>query len=162
MLRRILVPLVVLSTLASVSYADKSGASNIESCKRFYAEINKGNLAIFDELLAAGFVENEALPGFPSTKDGVKQFFTMMRNAFPDLTFDVKFYMADGDKVAAYATMSGTHKGEFMGMAGSGKKISVTLVDIIRFEKGKAVEHWGATDSMAMMEQLGMGEPHGH
>lgn len=158
MLRRVLVLFVVLSALAGASYADESGASNTETCKRFYAEINKGNLAVLDELLAAGFVENEMLPDFPNTKDGVKQLFAMLRNAFPDLTFDIKFYMADGDKVAAYGTMSGTHKGEFMGMPGSGKKVSVTMVDIIRFEKGKAVEHWGLTDSMTMMEQLGMDE----
>jgi len=161
MLRRMLVPLVVLSALVSTSYADKTGTSNVEACKRFYAEINKGNLAIFDEMLAPGFVENEQLPGFPSTADGIKQFFTMMREAFPDLTFDTKFYVADGDKVVAYTTLNGTQKGEFMGMPGSGKKLSVTVVDIMRFEKGKVVEHWGVSDGMAMMQQLGMGAPQG-
>ena len=162
MMRRTLVSLFVLGALASAASADKTSPSNLEICKRFYAEINKGNMAIFDEVLAPEFVENETVPGFPANREGVKQFFVMMRNAFPDMQFDVKFYMADGDKVAAYTTFNGTHKGEYMGMPGSGKKVSVTGVDIIRFDKGKAVEHWGVFDGMAMMEQMGMGEPHGH
>ena len=63
--------------------------------------------------------------------------------------------LAKGDKVVSYITMSGTQKGPFMDMPASGKKFSVKGIDIVRFKDGKAVEHWGVTDSMAMMQQLG-------
>jgi len=153
---------VLISLVAGTAYADKSGDANIASCKRFYAEVaNKGNVALVDEFASEDFIEHEEFPGLEPTRDGVKQFFTMMRAAFPDLHFDVEFFMADGDKVAAYLTINGTHKGEFMGMAPTGNKISVRTVDIIRMKDGKAVEHWGVSDTMAMMEQLGvMGEGH--
>ena len=80
----------------------------------------------------------------------------MFRNAFPDLHAHAEMMFAKDDKVVSYLTITGTHKGEFMGMAATGKKISVKGIDIIRMENGKAVEHWGMTDSMTMMQQLGM------
>jgi len=57
--------------------------------------------------------------------------------------------------VVSRITMSGTHRGEFMNIAGTGAPISVPAIDIVRFVDGKAVEHWGVTDGLAMMEQLG-------
>ena len=126
-------------------------------CKRLYTEINRGNLGIFDELTSETFVEHEALPGFPSTREGVKAFFAGMRTAFPDLAFNVEFYVADGDKVVAYLTINGTNTGEFMGRAATGRKIDVTVVDILQIKDGKFVAHWGVTDSKAMMEQLDAG-----
>ncbi|MCB9510309.1 MAG: ester cyclase [Deferribacteres bacterium] len=132
---------------------------NLAMNKKFYQEVfNKGNVAIIDELLADHFVEHEEMPGLAKGKEGVKQFFSMFRNAFPDLQANVEMMFAKDDKVVTYFVMTGTHKGEFMGMAATGKSISIKGIDIIRFENGKAVEHWGLTDSAAMMQQLGMME----
>lgn len=140
----------VLSAVASVAQAD-----NATMCKRFYDEvINAGKVGVIDELVSEDFVEHEAFPGLPKGRDGLKQFVTMMRTAFPDLHFHAEFMISEGDRVAAYITMSGTHKGEFMGMPASGKRFETKAVDIIRFADGKAVEHWGVTDALAMMQQL--------
>lgn len=158
MTRRVLAAFVVMAAMAGVSHAEATGDANTAALKRFYAEINRGNLGAVEELVAADFVEHEVLPGFPPTREGVKAFFAMMRGAFPDLTMDAEFFMADGDKVAAYLTMKGTHQGEFMGMAATGNKINVKTVDIIRMRNGKAVEHWGVTDGATMMEQLNAGK----
>jgi steroid delta-isomerase-like uncharacterized protein len=157
MFKRVAAVLVLVVAMAGVSYAEKSEEANISLCKRLYTEINKGNLGVFDELTSETFVEHEALPGFPSTREGVKAFFAAMRTAFPDLAFNVEFYVADGDKVVAYLTINGTNMGEFMGRAATGKKIDVTTVDIFQIKDGKVVAHWGVTDSQAMMEQLGAG-----
>lgn len=130
---------------------------NLALSKKFYEEVfNKGNFALIDEMLAEGFVEHEVFPGLPEGKEGVKQFFTMFRNAFPDLHAKTEMMIAKDDKVVSYIIITGTHKGEFMGMAATDKKINVKGIDIVRFENGKAVEHWGVTDSMTMMQQLGM------
>ena len=52
--------------------------------------------------------------------------------------------------------MTGTHRGPFMGMPATGKRVEVTLIDIIRFgDEGRAREHWGVVDQLAMMQQLG-------
>jgi len=62
--------------------------------------------------------------------------------------------MVDGDKVAAYLTMSGTQAAEFLGVPSQGRAFRVKTVDIVGFENGKAVEHWGVTDTGMMMQQL--------
>lgn len=154
MFARILAAVVVIAAVTGESFADKTTETNTALCKRFYAEISKGNMGIIDELVADNFVEREVAPGLPADKEGLKAWFAMMRTAFPNLTFDVEFFVAEGDKVAAYVTINGTHQGEFMGMAATGKTISVKAIDIVRVKNGKAVEHWGVTDQMTMMEQL--------
>jgi len=123
---------------------------------RLYDEvINGGDVGLLDELVAADFVEHEEFPGLPGGREGMKQFFAMMRTAFPDFRMAVDDVIAEGDKVVARATMSGTHKGEFMGMEPTGKQFRVSAIDVIRFASGKAAEHWGVTDTAGMMEQLG-------
>lgn len=130
--------------------------NNMTKMKRFYDEVvNKGNLDLFDELTAPDFKEHEELPGFSPNREGVKQFFKMYRTAFPDLTFTVLDMAASGDKVWSYITMSGTQKGDFMGVPSKGKRFEIKAVDIVRFVDGKAVEHWGVGDMMTMMQQLG-------
>ena len=124
--------------------------------RRVYDEvINGGNVVLIDELVAADFIEHEEFPGLAGGREGMKQFFAMMRTAFPDLRMAVDDLIAECDKVVARTTMSGTHRGEFMGMDPSGKQFRVSAIDVIRFADGKAVEHWGLTDAAAMMEQLG-------
>jgi len=147
--------LVVLCA-STASFAAGDEEKNTAAIKRFYEEVvNKGNLKLMDELVAAEFVEHEEMPGMKPGRDGFKEFFTMFRAAFPDLQFQVNDLVAKGDKVWAYITIRGTHKGQFMDMAATGKTIEVKGFDIIRFVNGKAAEHWGLTDSMTMMMQLG-------
>lgn len=130
--------------------------TNLAAMNRIYDEaINQGNMDVFDELVSPNVVEHEELPGFEPTRDGVKQYFQMMHTAFPDLHFQVDDIFAAGDKVVARITVHGTQQGEFMGMEPTGEKIAVKGIDIIRFENGKLVEHWGVTDAMTMMQQLG-------
>ncbi|MCI0694953.1 ester cyclase [candidate division KSB1 bacterium] len=149
-----LVIVVLCASTASLAAGDDE--NNTATMKRFYEEVvNKGNLKLIDELVAAEFVEHEELPGLKPGREGLKEFFSMFRAAFPDLHFQVNDLIAKGDKVWAYITIHGTHKGQFMDMAATGKKIEIKGFDIIRLVNGKAVEHWGLTDTMTMMQQLG-------
>lgn len=130
--------------------------TNLAAMNRIYNEaINQGTMDVFDELVSPDVVEHEELPGFEPNREGVKQYFQMMHNAFPDLHFQVDDIFAAGDKVVARITVHGTQQGEFMGMQPTGKKIAVNGIDIVRFADGKLVEHWGVTDAMTMMQQLG-------
>ena len=148
--------IITLGIWAGSVAAQGDEAKNMAVMKRFYEEVvNKGNLKLVDELVAAEFVDHEEFPGMKPGIEGLKQFFTMFRAAFPDLRFQVNDMVAKGDKVWSYITIHGTHKGEFMEMAATGKTIEVRGFDIVRFVNGKAVEHWGLTDSMTMMQQLG-------
>ena len=75
---------------------------------------------------------------------------------FPDLRFDAEDILTSGDKVVARSRVTGTNKGEFMGMPATGKSINVQASDIVRFgNDGLAAEHWGVMDMMSIMQQLG-------
>ena len=117
---------------------------------------NRGNVNRLDEFMAPDFVEHEVLPpGIPEGREGVKQFFAVLHSAFPDFKATIDDLIAEDDKVVIRMTWTGTHKGEFMGIPATGKRMSIGVFDIIRVVDGKAVEHWGQMDNMGLMQQLG-------
>jgi steroid delta-isomerase-like uncharacterized protein len=124
---------------------------------RFWEEaVSAGNLDAIDELVADDIVEHEeGFPGQPPGKEGVKFFVSTLREAFPDIKATVGNTLADGNLAAGEATLTGTHKGEFMGVPASDKSFEISSVDIIRVEDGKVAEHWGVTDTMSLMQQIG-------
>jgi steroid delta-isomerase-like uncharacterized protein len=126
--------------------------------RRFYEDaINTGNLDLLDEFIADDFVDHEALPGMPTTgPDAAKAALGMFKAAFSDIKFTVEDLIAEGDKVVARATVTGTHDGDFAGIPPTGKSFSISTIDIIEFRDGKAITHWGVTDQAAMMQQLGL------
>jgi steroid delta-isomerase-like uncharacterized protein len=124
--------------------------------RRVYELINAGDIDGFGSLLADNFVDHEELPGLAPTKDGVTAFFRVFITAFPDLRMVPEDVIASGDKVVARVRTTGTHRGAFAGMSPTGRRIEVQLIDIIRFgADGRACEHWGVSDQLAMMQQLG-------
>ena len=126
--------------------------------RRFMEEVvNRGNISLVDELVAPDFVEHEELPpGITPGREAIKQLPAIFRSAFPDFKVTIDDLIAEGDKVVVRTTWSGTHKGEFMGLAATGKGVSFGVIDIIRIAGGKFVEHWGQMDNMGMMQQLGV------
>jgi len=126
--------------------------------RRLMEEVfDRGNISLIDELFAPDFVEHEELPpGIPAGSEGVKQLSTMFRSAFPDFKATIDDMIAEGDKVVVRGTWSGTHEGEFMGIPPTGKRVSFGVIDIVRIEGGKFVEHWGQMDNMGLMQQLGL------
>ena len=120
---------------------------------QFYAEVvNGGNVEAIDKYVAADMVEHQLVPpGTPNGPEGVKGYFKMIHEAFPDLHGTPFLVLADGDVVSVSATWEGTNKGKFMGKPATNKKMSWTVTDIIRLVDGKAVEHWGWDDMAERM-----------
>jgi steroid delta-isomerase-like uncharacterized protein len=129
---------------------------NKAAMRRFFEDVyNKGNPSALDELAAPDFVSHDR--GNPThDRDGVKQIVSAIRGAFPDVHFTADDVLAEGDRVAARFTMTGTHRGDFMGVPATGKPIVVTGIDIVRFSDGKAVEHWHEWSGMELLQQLGV------
>ena len=123
--------------------------------RQVYAAVNRGDFAGLSALMADDLVEHEELPGLEPNKEGVLQFFRALRGAFPDLTMTADGMIAEGDMVSVRGTMSGTHRGEFMGLPASGNEIHVLFADFFRVDGGRIAEHWGVGDMAAMMEQMG-------
>jgi steroid delta-isomerase-like uncharacterized protein len=123
--------------------------------RRAYELISAGDIDGFGRLMSDDFVEHEEVPGLAPTKEGVLDFFRGYLVAFPDLRMEVLDLVASGDKAVARVKATGTQDGEFMGMPPSGRSVEVELIDIMRFDDGLVVEHWGVMDMLAMLQQLG-------
>ena len=117
--------------------------------------INKGNIGLFDELVASNLVDHALPPGFPPGAQGVKQFFSVLRAAFPDFHYTIEDMIGEGDYVVQRLTAQGTMKGEFMGMKPNGKHAVWSSMDFTRLKDGKVVEYWGIEDQLSMLQQLG-------
>lgn len=133
-------------------------ANGTRLIERFYKEIIEGgNLDLIDELTVDDFVDHEqALPGQPPGKDGVRFFVSAVRAAFPDIKVKtIEPTLADGNLEACHVIMTGTHSGDMAGVPATGKSVEFDGTDIIRVEDGKVAEHWGTTNNLSLMQQIG-------
>jgi steroid delta-isomerase-like uncharacterized protein len=126
--------------------------------QRFIEEVqNQKNWDVFDELHAPDFVNLSSPPGVPSDLEGGRMFLGAFMAAFPDCQFTIEDMIAEGDRVATKKTFTGTHKGEFNGIPPTGRRVTLTFVDILRLRDGKIVEHWLSMDQLSFLQQLGVG-----
>jgi predicted ester cyclase len=135
--------------------ASESREANAELIRRLHAALlEERDPVVVDDFFAEGFVSHNNPPGFPAGRDGVKQFFATFRDAFPDVTVAIDELLVDGDRVAVATTFTGTHEGELMGIGPTGRRVSVTGIDVVRIAAGRIVEHRGLTDVVGLMRQL--------
>ena len=124
--------------------------------RRLLEEVwSQGDLAAADEMVDAHMIDHVTRPGNPIGLEGFKQSVTMFRNAFPDLEISSDDQITAGDKVAVVWTARGTHLGDLMGIAPTGKRIEVRGMYMYRFADGKVVERAGARDMLGLMQQIG-------
>ena len=141
---------------------DLSTVSNVAIIQRFINDLwNARDLSVADEIFADNCVTHQLRSGLAATAaprdpETIKQHVLEWLNAFPDLTFTVEQMVADGDRVASQMTMQGTHSGTWMGIAPTGKQISLQMMTIHRIEAGKIVEDWVLVDSLGLFQQLGL------
>jgi steroid delta-isomerase-like uncharacterized protein len=113
-----------------------------------YEIISTGDFDRAEEIVDPDAPDNECPPGMerPTLIDTFKETFSEVRQAFPDAQVTVEDVMAEDDRVAARVVMRGTHRGEFHGIAPTGKQVEVRAIDMFRVKNGKIVEHWGHAD----------------
>ena len=121
--------------------------------RRFF-ELLELDQRVPEELLGPGFTYH--VPGAPAkdlkaTRERATEFIA----AFSDFKRIEEDMVAEGDRVAFRSRLEMTHTGEFMGLAGSGKEISVVEMGIMRIANGKVAEMWGLLDTMGLMQQVG-------
>jgi steroid delta-isomerase-like uncharacterized protein len=133
-----------------------SSEQNKTIVRRALEEPWTGNLDVVDELIASNFVGYDpASPEPLHGPEGVKEFISSYRAAFPDARITVEQQLAEGDFVATRWSGSGTHEGELMGVSPTGKQVTVSGLTISRLEGGKIVEEFQNWDTFGMMQQLG-------
>lgn len=132
-----------------------SRADNLATQERLGNAVNSGDLQQLHEIFALDVVDHDPAPGQKGGPEGYIEFFTTLRTAFPDAQLQVDQIVADDDHVALAYRLTGTHQGDFQGVAATGKRIEARGLQIGRFVDGKIVERWGSTDELGIMTQLG-------
>jgi predicted ester cyclase len=128
---------------------------NIAAQGKFGEAVVSGKLEGMREVVDAKALDHDPGPGQGLGPEGFIHYFGELRKAFPDLNITGEKLVADDDNVAIAYTLTGTHQGDFMGIAPTGRKISARGVQIARFENGKLVERWGSSDQLGILQQLG-------
>jgi predicted ester cyclase len=145
-----------IELIGLITEARGTNVDNAATMRSAYERISAGDISGFGDLVADDFVEHEEIPGLTATKDGMLEYFGLLLSAFPDMRMDVEDLMADGDKTVARVRATATHDGEFMGIAPTGERVAMQLIDIMRFDDdGLVCEHWGVADMLSLMQQLG-------
>jgi steroid delta-isomerase-like uncharacterized protein len=122
--------------------ADRPCDVNKALTRQFFKRVSAGDLSAVDELVADDYVEHEQVPGLAPGKAGVRQLFEMFHSAFWEAAVEVDDMIAEGDKVFILARMTGTQRGELMGIPATGRAIDVGVCDYFRVEAGALAEHW--------------------
>ncbi|HZN83217.1 MAG TPA: ester cyclase [Mycobacterium sp.] len=135
-------------------------ARNKETFKRFQDAMNTCDAEFIsksiDELVEPDATIRTPLPGDATGAQVLKQVWSVLLRAFPDLQLDVKDLIGEDDKVVARIVVTGTHRGDYMGVEPTGKSIAYDEIFIFRFANGRVVETWGVVDVYAQMKQLGV------
>jgi len=123
---------------------------------RYFQDLwGKGDESLIDELLHPEYVNHS--PGSPTMstdREGVRWVLRALRTAFPDLRYAIEDMVVGDDAVAVRTTMSGTHRGDFFGLAPTGRAFRVKQINIERFRDGRIVAHHRITDMAELMKQL--------
>jgi len=132
---------------------------NIEIFRQVIEQgFNRGNLTALDDLFTPDFREHQR--GFPTPDlEGLKRGIEGLRRAIPDLQLDIADTIVEGEQVCFRLVGAGTHQGQLGPVPGSGKPVTVDVVDVCRFHDGRIAEHWGVADRLGIMEQAGMPQP---
>jgi steroid delta-isomerase-like uncharacterized protein len=130
-----------------------SAKENKAIVRRWNEAINTRDVKVLDELASSNYVLHT--PGGARGLEDLKRSMPTARSAFPDVRITIEDEVAEGDKVVVRYTIRGTHKGEFMGIAPTGKLVTWTGTSIYRIENGRIAEDWFNHDNLGMMQQLG-------
>ena len=124
--------------------------------RQFFEAADAQNVNRLIELLASGAVIHGVVPQEDLTAENAAQFLQPFYQTFPDLNHSIEDIFAKGDKVVVRLLIQATHKGEFMGIPPTGNRIRYFQMSVIQVVDGKIKEGWRVTDSLGMMQQLGM------
>jgi steroid delta-isomerase-like uncharacterized protein len=135
-------------------------AANKAAVKRFHDAANTGDPEVLaktiDEMVHPDAVIRTPLAIDATGAQALKQIWATLFAIYPDIHLTVEDVIGEGDKVVTRTTVTGTHRGEFLGVAPTGKPVTYNEMFIFRFADGRVVETWGVVDVYAQMKQIGV------
>jgi predicted ester cyclase len=125
--------------------------------RRIWEEIfPNGDVEHLAEVIAEDSIDHGARPDEPRGLPGVQQTMLWLRSVFSDQRWEIHQVIGEGEFVVVYCTLHARHTGNLMGIPPTNRDVAQDYVHILRFKDGKAAEHWGVRDDMALMRQLGV------
>jgi predicted ester cyclase len=134
--------------------------NNKAAVRQFCDAVNTGDAELIstaiDELVEPNALIRTPLPLQTTGAQKMKEVFARLHRAFPDLQITVEDLIAEGDKVVSKNSVTGTHRGEYMGVSPTGTSVIYDEIFILRFAGGRIAETWGVVDVLSQMRQLGV------
>jgi steroid delta-isomerase-like uncharacterized protein len=125
--------------------------------QRFFGEMfSEGNLGLIEQVASPDYRLHTPPNPIVLGQEGLKQFVTLYRTAFPDLRFTLEEQVVEGDRVVTRWTARGTHSGPLQGIPPTGKVVEVTGMTLSRVVEGKMTEAWVNWDMLGLLQQLGV------
>ncbi len=121
---------------------------------RYRDGLNKGNLAIMDQIFSPQVVVHYANNNL--NHEQYKIAVADLMAAFPDIKYKFDHVVAEGDTVVLHYSTTGTHRGPYSGIPATGRQITNTGMGIYKLADGRVNEVWLMTDNLGMLQQLGM------
>jgi steroid delta-isomerase-like uncharacterized protein len=139
---------------------DDIAAANKKLLRRFYKEVYVDwKMALVEEVVSPRFTSHDWPEGGPIGPQGFRNFYSAIRSALPDARYAVDDMVAEGDRVVVRWRLLGTHKGDFRGIAPTGRAIVLKGIAIYRVEGGKLMERWVVSDLHGVLEEIGQPSP---
>jgi steroid delta-isomerase-like uncharacterized protein len=134
-----------------------SSEQNKALVRRFYEEIDKGNVDAMDELVAENYIDHNPppFPGLPPGREGLKQAFRLFWDATPGF-HRIEDQVAEADKVVTRLTAFGKHERDLPGAPRTGNDLKMTSITVHRIENGKLAEKWAEKDMLGFLQQIGV------
>ncbi|HUG34088.1 MAG TPA: ester cyclase [Anaerolineales bacterium] len=128
---------------------------NKEIVRRYQEAYNTADYDALDDIVAANVLTPNMISSVPPGLEGAKLVHQRTLIGMPDYHTTIEDLIAEGDKVVARVTMTGTHTGDFYGIPPTGRRVDLTGIFIVRIANGKIMEHWGEEDGVKVLRQLG-------
>lgn len=140
-----------------MSTAQETGNKAIVA--RLEAAVSSGDwetiATAIDELVAQDALIRSPVPTDATGRQKLKEIFATLHRAYPDLRVELDDLIAEGDRVVACNTVTGTHRGEYMGIPPTGKSVTYNEIFVFRVADGRIAETWGVVDVLSQLRQLG-------
>lgn len=129
-------------------------AATRELVHRFFDACNRRDMDVIFDCFHPDIIHYSRLSEYP--KNGIAFAYDATFSAFPDLHWTIHEVIAEGDKVATLLSIEGTHQGEYLGKAATGRRVRIWSVDIGRVKDGQFIEHRGVLDELHLIAQIGI------
>jgi predicted ester cyclase len=134
--------------------------ANKQVVRRFIDEVvNTGDVSRVEDFIGPDYVDHYAGEDAPTGPGVMAEHIRDVRATYPDLHVTIEQQFADGDVVISRVLATGTHQGSWLGMAPTGKRVRITVVNIDRVRDGRIIEHWGTANTLEALLECGILRP---